>query len=58
MLFHIDDLLVSHAGPEIVTCKVKKCDMTHGRKYPLVVTRRKTHEYLGMTIDFSLKERG
>ena len=27
----------------------------YGREYPLALIRRKVHEYLGMTIDFSEK---
>ena len=52
MLFHIDDLLLSHAGPEIVTDHAKKLGGTHGNKETLAVTRKNTHKNLVMTIDF------
>ena len=55
ILFRISYLLLSRAGPEIVTCCAKKIDGTHGIKDPLEVTRGNTYGHLGMTNDFLLK---
>ena len=55
IMFHIDDLMMSHVDPEIVTEHVKKLDGVHGNKHPLSITRGKMHEYLGITIEFGLK---
>jgi len=53
ILFHIDDLLISHRHPEVVMLFIKKLEKECGVKDPLTVTRGKLHEYLGMTVDFS-----
>ena len=39
----------------ITTKYIKLLDRIYESKDPLTVTRRKIYEYLGMTIDFSLK---
>ena len=44
MLFHIDDLLLPHAGPEIATHCVMKLDVTRDSKDSLTVTRGNTHD--------------
>ena len=54
-MFHIDDLMMSHESSTIVTKHVKLLDATHEVNNPLTVARGKPHEFLGMTIDFSLK---
>ena len=55
VLFHIDDLMISHKLPQVVTEQIKLLDEVYGKHDPLTVTRGKIHEYLGITIDFSLK---
>jgi len=54
-LFHIDDLMLAHLQPQIVTEHIKKLDGVYGNQDPLTITRGKIHEYLGITVDFSLK---
>ena len=55
IVFHIDDLLLSHLNPNIVTLYIRKLHNEYGSLENLTVTRGKVHEYLGMTIDFRTK---
>jgi hypothetical protein len=55
IVFHIDDLLLSHLNPNIVTSYIRKLHKEYGSLENLTVTRGKVHEYLGMTIDFRVK---
>lgn len=54
VLFHVDDLKISHVDENVVTSIIKIIDDTYGKYKPLTMTRGKVHEYLGMTIDFSV----
>ena len=53
ILWHVDDLKISHMDPEIVTAILGEIDDWYGEQAPLTVTRGKVHAYLGMTIDYS-----
>eukprot|EP00536_Pseudo-nitzschia_multiseries_P017800 jgi/Psemu1/52590/gm1.52590_g len=53
VIFLIDDGLITHVKPECVTELLKQLNSVYGKIDPLTITRGKTHEYLGMTIDFS-----
>ena len=55
IVFHIDDLLLSHKNPNIVTLYIRKLQQEYGSREDLTVTRGKIHEYLGMTLDFRVK---
>ena len=55
VVFHVDDLMLSHKSPRVVTDIIKKLDMEYGKRDPLTVTRGPVHEYLGMTVDFRTK---
>ena len=55
VIFHTDNLMMAHLHSNIVTDHVKLLDESCGSQDPLTVTHVKIHEYLGMTIDFSLK---
>ena len=55
VVFHIDDLLMCHESPHVVSMIIKKLDDKYGSKDSLTVTRGPVHEYLGMTIDFRVK---
>ena len=55
IMFHIDDLLMSHMKPEIVTLYIKKLEQEYGKRDPLTITRGLVHEYLGMTFDLRRK---
>jgi hypothetical protein len=54
ILWHVDDLKISHADPEVVTEMIDLLEKEFGKKAPLTKTRGKVHEYLVMTIDFSV----
>ena len=56
IMFHIDDLLMAHMHPHIVTLFIKKLEHVYGKRDPLTITRGLVHEYLGMTFD--LREKG
>ena len=53
ILWHVDDLKISHKNPSVVTSVIEQLNAEFGEKAPLTVTRGKVHEYLGMTIDYS-----
>ena len=46
--------MLARVGSSIVTKCIKMLDKVHGTKHPLVVTRRKMNERLGMTLNFGL----
>jgi len=54
IIFHIDDLLISHRYADVVSLFIKKLEKEYSVKDPLTVTRGKLHEYLEMTVDFSV----
>ena len=51
IMFHIDDLLMSHKHPHIVTLFINKLEQQYATREPLTVTRGLIHEYLGVTFD-------
>ena len=53
VLWHVDDIKISHSDPVVVTEIITKLQAEFGKELPLTVTRGKKHEYLGMEIDFS-----
>jgi hypothetical protein len=53
ILWHVDDLKISHVDPEVVTEVIELLEKEFGKEAPLTKTRGHVHEYLGMTIDFS-----
>ena len=55
LLFHVDDLLLSHRKSQVVTNYIKMLDTACGKDDPLTVTRVKLHDHLGMTLDFVAK---
>jgi hypothetical protein len=54
VLWHVDDIKISHVDYDVVTDVLKLLDLEYGKEAPLTVTRGKFHEYLGMTIDYSV----
>ena len=52
LLFHIDDILLTHALPNIVSKHIKLLNGVHSQNNLLTVTRGKVHEHLGTIIDF------
>jgi hypothetical protein len=55
VLWHVDDLKISHESPEVVTSVLKMLESEFGMDAPMTVTRGKTHNYLGMKISFEQK---
>jgi hypothetical protein len=53
VVWHVDDLKVSHVETEAVDTVLGLIDAEFGKEAPLTVTRGKVHDYLGMTLDFS-----
>jgi hypothetical protein len=54
ILWHVDKLKISHVNANVVTNVIKFLQFEFGKEALLTQTCRKVHEYLGMTIDFSL----
>ena len=52
LIIHIDNLLLAHTCPLMVTDNVKKLDGKCGLKYLMNVARGKIHEHLGITVCF------
>jgi hypothetical protein len=55
VLWHVDDLKISHVEPNVVTQTIKQLETIFGAESPLTITRGKIHDYLGMVIDFNTK---
>ena len=55
ILWHVDDLKISHENDEVIENVISTLSERYGKEAPLVVTRGKVHDYLGMTLDFSVK---
>jgi hypothetical protein len=53
ILWHVDDLKISHVDRDVVTSVIDMVDAEFGKEAPLTISRGKVHVYLGMTIDFS-----
>jgi hypothetical protein len=56
VLWHVDDIKVSHEDPDVVMQVLSMFEGVYGSKdAPLTITRGKIHDYLGMKIDFEVK---
>jgi hypothetical protein len=53
ILWHVDDLKISHVDPTVVTNMIDRLETVFGIEGPLTKTRGSIHDYLGMTLDFS-----
>jgi hypothetical protein len=53
ILWHVDDLKISHVDPVVVTDVINRLEKVFGIEGPLTKTRGSLHDYLGMTLDFS-----
>jgi hypothetical protein len=56
ILWHIDDIKVSHTDADVVTKILVLINEEYGKETPLTVTRGLVHDYLGMTIDYSYQD--
>ena len=55
ILWHVDDLKISHVDAMEVTKIIQLLSSEFGKEAPLTINRGKVHDYLGMRIDFSEK---
>jgi hypothetical protein len=59
IVWHVDDLKISHGDPRVVTTILNLLDAKYGQEIvggeraALTINRGKTHDYLGMTLDYS-----
>ena len=54
IVWHVDDLKISHVDPNVVTDILDKLSEEFGKEAPLTITRGKKHDYLGMVLDYSV----
>ena len=54
LVWHVDDMKISHVDTKIVDDMIKRLEQEFGKEAPLTIRRGKIHDYLGMTLDFSL----
>lgn len=52
--WHVDNLKISHVDKDVVEEIVAAFSRRYGRKAELMIKRGKVHDYLGMTIDYSI----
>jgi hypothetical protein len=55
IIWHVDDLKISHVKPSVVSDIIRKLEEVFGQEAPLTITRGKYHKYLGMYLHFSRK---
>ena len=55
--FHVDDVKISHMEPKIVDEFIQWVKKKYGQIGEVKAIRGKIHEYLGMTLDYSVKGR-
>ena len=60
IVWHVDNLKISHEDHKVVTELINKIDFKYGKdargnKVPLTIQQGKVHEYLGMIIDYRVK---
>ena len=58
ILWHVDDLKISHADPNVVSDVIEQLSTEFGSIAPLTVHRGQKHDYLGMELDFSTPKKG
>jgi hypothetical protein len=55
VMWHVDDLKASHVDPKVNDNFIKSLNREFGKLAKIKTTRGKIHDYLGMTLDFSIK---
>ena len=53
ILWHVDDLKLSHEDPNVVTQVLEMINNRYGKEVPITVMRGKVHDYLGMVLDYT-----
>jgi hypothetical protein len=54
ILWHVDDLQISHVQSTVVTQVIQQLEDEFRKEAPLTKTRGKVHDYLGMAIDYGV----
>jgi len=52
VIWHVDDLKISHIDPDVVTDMMEKLNAEFGKEAPITQNRGKKHDYLGMTLNY------
>jgi hypothetical protein len=55
ILWHVDDLKISHVDAEVKTSIIELINDEFGKEAPITITQGLVHQYLGMTLDYSEK---
>ena len=53
LVWHVDDMKISHVNSKVVDNIIKTIEQEFGKEAPLTIQRGKTHDYLGMVLDFT-----
>jgi hypothetical protein len=53
IIWHVDDLKISHVEAKVVDQIIEMLDREFGKETPMNKSRGKVHDYLGMVLDFS-----
>ena len=53
IMWHVDDLQISHVNSHVVTTIINALNKEYGDIMPLTISRGKVHDYLGMVFDYS-----
>ena len=54
IVWHVDDLKISHRTRKTIEDVIRGLSRRYGKVKPLTVNIGKIHDYIGMTLDFSL----
>jgi hypothetical protein len=54
ILWHVDDLKMSHVSEAVLDAIIDNLNKRYGQVTPLTVTKGTKHDYLGMTLDYSV----
>ena len=53
ILWHVDDLKISHMDPAVTTSIIGLLNAEFGKEAPITVNHGLVHDYLGMTLDYN-----
>ncbi len=57
ILWHVDDLKLSHEDPNTITEVLQIIDKRYGKVVLITMMHGKVHNYLGMVLDYSKRVR-
>ena len=55
MIWRVDDLEIPHKNPKVVLLLIDELSKVYGGIMSLLINRGRTHNYLGMIMDYSTK---